>query len=71
MTYDKKDKAIVKASALVGYCQSAPDLLRAGTPELEQWIIRLQQYAEGAGQAISAVYSEPARYEGIESRWKY
>lgn len=54
-----KDKALIKAAGLVGYCESAnADMLENFTVR-EAWISGLLEYADNAGKAIIAAYSEP------------
>lgn len=55
MSFDKRDLAIMSASALVGYCQSA----RGGgwdAEAMKQWFLGLRARADATGKTIDAVY---------------
>lgn len=69
MTFDKRDAAIISASALVGYCQSAPGLLicvdrEEGRKALENWINGLSSRATATAAAIDAVFAETTSLGG-------
>lgn len=67
MNQDIKDIAIVKASALVGYCQSGKDIQFASTESMEAWFRRLMHYVEATAHALDAAYiiNEPTHSIGI------
>lgn len=62
MGFDKKDEAIIKASALVGYCESVPTRFTMLTEQdraiLQKWIDGLLFRAKATGDAISHCWSE-------------
>lgn len=59
---DRKDRAIFKASALVGYCESADADALKDEAVRERWIKRLQEYAAATGSAISDVWASKVVY---------
>lgn len=56
--YDKKDKALIAASALVGYCMSADFLLTVENAQLDKWIKGLAEKANCVGNRIAEVWSD-------------
>lgn len=54
---DAKDKALLKASALVGYCESADHDALDDDGVRARWLKSLRVYAEGTGTAISEVWA--------------
>jgi hypothetical protein len=59
MNFDLKDKALLKASALVGYCQSADPVALKDDEVRERWILHLEDYAGACGGAINKVFADP------------
>lgn len=57
-------KALMKASALVGYCQAAKSIQFATPESLNAWANGLLEYADATGEAIAAVWAESNRIEG-------
>lgn len=73
MAWDKKDRALLAASSLVGYCLSAASL--RGQMESEEqaktmndWVKRLLEYAEKAAVAINAAHCDESTDEGGAAR---
>lgn len=58
MTWDKKDRALIKASSLSGYCRSAPDMLTAELSDRKSWVDGLLEYAQATEIAIDDVFNE-------------
>lgn len=63
MSFNKKDRAIIAASALVGYCHSVPTRFSAISDEdqavLQRWIDGLAVRTRAAATAIDEVFTEP------------
>lgn len=64
MAFDKKDKAILAASSLVGYCMSVTDLLQLARSDedfeaIKRWGNGLFKAAGLVGEAIEAALREP------------
>lgn len=53
-----KDKALMEANALVGYCRSAPHILNAEKRELRCWVDGLVELAEKTATEIDKSYAE-------------
>jgi hypothetical protein len=62
MSFDKKDKALVAASGLAGYCQSYPTQFRVmSDPDramLERWYEGLNKRTDTLLEALDAVYND-------------
>jgi len=62
MSLDKKDKAIMQASLLIGYCESYPTRFQAlsdsDRDQLERWFSGLIDKTKKASSAIDEVLSE-------------
>ncbi len=62
MSFDKKDKAIVECSALIGYCKSAPVdfqvLSEQDKSAYGRWVTGLLRTADRASDAVDAVFNE-------------
>lgn len=57
---DSKTKALLKASALVGYCESVKGMQFDSPEGLQKWLERLFKYTEATGLAIAAIWAEPS-----------
>ncbi len=66
MVFDKKDRALIAASSLVGYCMSVGDLLKFTTSTddfeaIKRWGLGLLESAKYAGMAIDAAMDDTTR----------
>lgn len=59
MSWDKKDKALIAASALVGYCMSAEFLLTVENAQTEKWVKGLAEKANIVGNRMADIWAEP------------
>lgn len=57
MMMDIKDRALLKAIALVGYCESADAKALSDDEVRQRWLERLKVYAEGVGHAIADTWA--------------
>lgn len=69
MTWDEKDRALLAASALIGYCRFVSSLRVSCRDEremvmLDRWMKRLIEYADRAATSIDAALGDTTDSNG-------